>query len=132
MQKLLDVQAQLESTGIEGRDVTFTAQEGFLKIVDADMPNYPVFLTVSDDVMVCWANIVKVSDIPEVNQGVLASALLTANDVCGLSTFSLGDGYFKLQGKLSSTSTQENVVLELDSLFSTIEDSLEVFVEFAE
>lgn len=130
MQKLQELQAQLQESGVSDRELTITSGDNFVQVVDADMPDYPVFITVSDGEMECWINVVPVTAIPAENRGMLAHALLESHELTGLSTFSVGDGFYKLTGRLSADSKHESVVQDVESLFSTAQDSLALFLEF--
>jgi len=131
MQKLLDLQTQLQETGVADRDLTITAGEGYLQVVDADMPDYPVSIVVAGDKMTCWTNIVPQSQIAEDGVAELNSALLAYNGIPGgLSNVGTGDGFYKLTGDLSADSKIESIVVELDSLLTSTVESLEIFVEF--
>ena len=83
MQKLLDLQAQLQTSGIAGRDLTITAGEGFLRISDADMECYPVFLVIAGDKMTCWTNVISQSQVDADKVAELNTAMLTYNGLPG-------------------------------------------------
>lgn len=130
MEKLNDLKLQLESVGVSGRDLVVTSGDGFLQIVDQMMPEQPVFVALSNENLVCWVDVVAVDAIKADSRGALADALLQAHRFTGLSTFSIENGFYRLNGNLSASSSYESFAKDIESLLTVAQDSLTLFLEF--
>jgi uncharacterized protein YjfI (DUF2170 family) len=99
--------------------------DGVLDIRTPSLKDFPIHVTIDGDMMDCWVSIAHVSEIPEDKVHILNEALLRGNGLADLSNFAIvGDNYC-LKGDLSSKSTFENIVLELETLIDTTEDAIE-------
>ena len=127
MKNLSDLKLELENSLLFMRDVTVTEGDNFLKIVDVDLPELPVWLTVFGDKMECWVNLCPVKSVAEVDRYKLSHFLLESNELTNLSSFSIGQGNYKLTGKLSANSDIDLIVQDLESLFETSREALSLF-----
>lgn len=126
MSKLSELQTQLKETTLFTRDVTITEPvDGVLSVAVSHLKDFPIFVTVDEDMMNCWAVLAKEDEFTTEQKVELHTKLLEANGIAELSNFALIDGEYCLKGDLSSTSTFDNIVLELESLIDAIEDGIE-------
>lgn len=126
MSKLSELHKQLLETTLFTRDVTITEPvEDVLSLTVPHLKDFPIFITVEEDMMNCWSVLAKEDEFTAEQKVELHTKLLEANGVAELSNFALIDGEYCLKGDLSSTSTFDNIVLELESLVDAIEDGIE-------
>ena len=113
-------------------DLTVNISDDVLIVSDKDLQHYPIYVTITDKEITCMATIVSLSEIQKDKKAMLNEILLNTNPNLNLSNFGIfGDNYVVF-GELSSTSTFNEIVLELDTLFDNIGESLKVFQSFVE
>ncbi len=125
MLKLQELKTQLLETNLLQDNVSVTEVENSLQIVFPDLPEFPINVIIDEVSLRFWTVLASVEEIQEERVTELNSVLLQANSVAELSNFSILDGLYCLNGDLSSKSTFENIVLELNMLVTNTRDSLQ-------
>jgi len=98
-----------------------------------DFGDLPVFLTVSGDQIIAEAVLWSVDEVNDVNA--FNEAVLRTHKYFPLSTISLdsvpgGADYYYMFGALSSKSSLDNVVAEIETLGSNVIQATEAYAEF--
>lgn len=130
MTQLKELKVLLDENQLVGRELEVSEQDGFLIVKDSVLGDFPVYAAISGDVLEMWVDLVPKADIDESKEAQLNEILLVSNKLTGLSTFSIGDGYYQLVGKLSASSKIESILQDLDALLDMTEDSLQLFLDF--
>jgi len=118
-----------EDINFSGRTLVVELIDDALKITDENLPEFPVFLSTSSDLMVVWTVLMSRDQVPKELHGEIAEILLNANSVTGLSNFSIDEGNYVLSGELSASSPIEIIFTEIDELMSNTVTGLQIFVE---
>lgn len=129
MNTVISLQKKLSEVGLQDREVSLEVVEDTLIISDLSLPEFKIYVIVEEDVMKCWIPIASVNEFSEAQRTKLNETLLHSNGMLPLSNFGISGNMYCLAGDLSSTSTFENIVLELNTLFNNVVEVIEgIFV----
>lgn len=128
---LNSISEQLQSEGVFERLVETVIDDNVLVVTDQDLPEFKVYITITDKTLDCIIPIANLSEFTQEQRNEINEILLRGNGSMALSNFKIiGDGYC-LAGNLSSSSKFENIVLELDELLNNVEDAVkDVFLPY--
>lgn len=129
-QNVVELKKHIEENRSIKRDLSVSIDDGVLVVTDKDLQHFPVYVTMTNTEVTCMSTLVGVGEIEEEKKAVLNELLLTSNPALDLSNFGIFGGNYVIFGELSSTSTFEEIVLELDTLFDNIVEALKVFQSF--
>lgn len=104
-----------------------------LQIVMHEYGDLPVYLTVSGEQIIVEAVLWSTDDVSDCNQ--FNEAVLRTHKYFPLSTISLdsvtgGGDYYYMFGALSSASSFENIIAEIETLGSNVIQATEAYQEF--
>ncbi|MDQ6976359.1 MAG: DUF2170 family protein [Mariprofundaceae bacterium] len=119
-----------ESGSNHSNDFSFTVSPipgdvEVLQIAIEDREELPIFVSVSDEQILCIAYLFKEDEVKEGMLDDINHAMLTANISIPLSAFAKIDAQYVIYGALSVRSHLDDVVHELDVLASNTIDAIE-------
>ncbi|MDQ7004695.1 MAG: DUF2170 family protein [Ghiorsea sp.] len=101
-----------------------------LQILVEDREELPIFISTSDDQVLCIAYLFKNEEVKADMVHEMNNAMLSANISIPLSSFAkIGDQYV-IYGALSVSSNLDDVVHEIDVLASNMVEAIEVMSDF--
>jgi len=102
-----------------------------LQIVIDDREEFPVFVTVDDDQILCISNLWSSDEVKEGVVNDLNQLLLTLNIPVPLSAFAITrSGQYCIFGSLAPTSIIDNVIHEVETLSDNTVSAVEQFVDY--
>ncbi len=101
-----------------------------LRITVEDKEELPIFVSVSDEQILCIAYLFKEKEIVEGKLAELNSNMLVTNITMPLSSFAKIDDQYVIYGALSVSSTLFDVIHELEVLSSNAVEALEAMESY--
>ena len=96
-----------------------------LQIVVEDREELPIFLSVSDEQILCIAYLFKNNEVDQQLVSEMSDAMLSANISIPLSSFAKIDDQYVLYGALSINSSTSEVIHEIETLSSNTIEAIE-------
>ena len=96
-----------------------------LQIVVEDREELPIFVSASEDQILCIAYLFKEDEVQNGEITEMNNAMLTANITIPLSSFAKIDGQYVIYGALSAKSDLDEIVHEIEILSSNTLEAIE-------
>lgn len=113
--------------------------EDYLKIIAVDYEKYPVMARVEHFEgqkkkarIIFQVNLFNEKELNKAQQNELNKEFLTANSIIDLSSVSISNGVYILFGELSATSSDEDILIEVDTLLNNLMRVLDDLIERVE
>lgn len=101
-----------------------------LQIIIEDKEELPIFLSVSDEQILCIAYLFKQEEVKDGSLEEIHKAMLAANISMPLSAFSVIDNQYVIYGALSVNSGIEDIVHEIEVLSSNTIEAIEAMSDY--
>ncbi len=101
-----------------------------LQIVIEDREELPIFISVSEEQILCMSYLFKQDEIKSGKENEINKAMLIANISMPLSAFSLIDDQYVIYGSLSVNSSLDDITHEIEILSDNILESIEAMREY--
>ncbi|MEZ8382475.1 YjfI family protein [Vibrio splendidus] len=101
-----------------------------LQIVVEDREELPIFLSVSEEQILCIAYLFKTEELKVGMVDEMNKAMLSANISIPLSSFALVDDQYVINGALSVNSSLEDITHELEVLSSNTIEAIEAMSDY--
>lgn len=113
--------------------------EDYLKVIVVDHENFPVIARVENfeggkkkSRIIFQVNLFQISELNKAQQNELNKEFLTANSQIDLSSVSISNGVYILFGELSATSSENDILIEVDTLLNNLMNILDDLLERVE
>lgn len=104
--------------------------EDIAKITISDMEDFPAYLCVNSKEMILRMNLVKTSEVPKDKVQDFDNILFVQNPMMPLSNLSKDNKHYFIFGQLSSESSYEELVTEINMLSENAKDSFDDFLYY--
>jgi uncharacterized protein YjfI (DUF2170 family) len=124
---------QLLAQQLNKENLNFTANlltEDVIQLNTSELEDSPIYISISDKVIFIKMDILPVSEVPEGSRGELDSILLRQNATLPLSAMSVDSKNYYIYGELSSSSSFQETLLEVDLLIQNSSDVMDDLVEY--
>lgn len=101
-----------------------------LQITIEDKQELPIFVSVSEEQILCIAYLFKTDEVKPDNINDINRVMLSANISIPLSAFGLVGDQYVIYGALSTQSSMEDIVHELEALSSNTIEAIEVMSDY--
>jgi uncharacterized protein YjfI (DUF2170 family) len=132
-QRLQDLTVLLAETFFEGHSfncLPIPGEQGVLQVLVSDLEALPIYLTVTENQILCITYLCKQEEIQTEQQAELNRKLLGLNVAVPLSSFALVDDYYVIFGALATSSSDEDICRELVTLAANASDALEALESY--
>ena len=119
---------QHEGSGFES--FLITGEQDVLQVVVEGFDELPIFVTVTDEQMLCISYLFDQSELKDGVRDELNATLLQLNVPMPLSSFAIIDDKYSIFGALSVNSSFEDIAHELVTLADNAVDALETIEEY--
>lgn len=136
---MVDIKTLAENLTKEGKDI----KKGFpfevnpipgdvevLQIIIEDKEELPIFISVSEEQILCIAYLFKTEEVEKSKIDNLNNEMLQTNINIPLSSFGLIEDQYVIYGSLSVNSSLEDVVHEIEILSSNSLDAIEAMSDY--
>ncbi len=120
-------------------DFSEVSGEDCLKIIAVDYEKYPVIARIEDfegqnknSRIIFQVNLFNEKELNKAQQNELNKEFLTVNSIIDLSSVSIANGVYILFGELSATSSEEDILIEVDTLLNNLLNVLDDLLERVE
>lgn len=138
LKELLDGEITESGYKLNG-DFSEVSGEDYLKIIAVDYEKYPVMARVEhfegqkkNSRIIFQVNLFNEKELNKAQQNELNKEFLTANSIIDLSSVSIANGVYILFGELSATSSDEDILIEIDTLLNNLLNVLDDLLERVE
>jgi uncharacterized protein YjfI (DUF2170 family) len=101
-----------------------------LQIVVEDREELPIFLSASEDQILCIAYLFKLDEVKSDELNEMNRTMLTANISVPLSAFGILDDHYVIYGALATQSGLDDIIHELEVLSSNALDAIEAMRDY--
>ena len=101
-----------------------------LQVVVEDREELPIFISASSEQILCIAFLFELKEVKEESVAEMNQAMLTSNISVPLSAFGILEGQYVIYGALSTQSSLEDVVHELETLSNNTLEAIEAMRDF--
>jgi uncharacterized protein YjfI (DUF2170 family) len=138
LKELLDGE-QTESGYRLTSEIDEISEEEYLKVVAVDHEDYPVIARVENfdtkkknSRIIFQINLFNIDELNKAQENELNKEFLTVNSIMDLSSVSIANGVYILFGELSATSSEEDILIEIDTLLNNLMNILDDLLERVE
>ena len=122
--------AEAEFNGHTFNCLPFDGEQEVLQVLVSDLDEIPVYVTVTEEQILCIGYLFNESEIREEQRPQLHEQMLEANVAMPLSSFAQIGNQYAVYGALSRSSKPENILREIVVLAQNARDALEALEEY--